>query len=80
MSTATTIIGSRVAALVPGTVIGDHEIGPRAPWSAIVAAGDVLTIVDLYGNQAVDTLFFGATTTRSATAHRRPSPRRATSS
>jgi uncharacterized protein len=47
-------------ALVAGEVIGDHVIGDRAPWSGVVAAGDVLTIVDLYGNQAVDTLFFGA--------------------
>ena len=46
-------------ALVSGEIIDDHIIGARAPWSGIVAAGDVLTIVDLYGNQAVDTLFFG---------------------
>lgn len=46
-------------ALVAGEIIDDHIIGARAPWSGIVAAGDVLTIVDLYGNQAVDTLFFG---------------------
>lgn len=47
-------------ALVPGTVVYDGEVGDRGPWSGVVAAGDVLTIVDLYGNQAVDTLFFGA--------------------
>ncbi|MGV9858696.1 urea amidolyase associated protein UAAP2 [Gordonia sp. NPDC003425] len=47
-------------ALVNGAVILDTEIGDRAPWSGVVARGDVLTIVDLYGNQAVDTLFFGA--------------------
>ncbi|HEY9312042.1 urea amidolyase associated protein UAAP2 [Williamsia sp.] len=47
-------------ALVAGEVIGDHVIGERAPWSGVVASGDVLTIVDLYGNQAVDTLLFGA--------------------
>ena len=39
------------------TVITDEVIGERAPWSAIVRAGDVL-IVDLRGNQAVDTLFY----------------------
>ncbi|WP_135453440.1 urea amidolyase associated protein UAAP2 [Mycobacterium sp. DL99] len=38
----------------------DEIVAPRAPWSKIVCAGDVLTIVDLYGNQAVDTLFYGA--------------------
>ncbi|WP_207836210.1 urea amidolyase associated protein UAAP2 [Williamsia soli] len=58
MSTATTASAVELA-LVAGEVIGDHEIGERAPWSGVVAAGDVLTIVDLYGNQAVDTLFFG---------------------
>ncbi|MGV9712146.1 urea amidolyase associated protein UAAP2 [Gordonia sp. NPDC003424] len=47
-------------ALVPGTVIDDAEVSERGPWSGVVAAGDVLTIVDLYGNQAVDTLFYGA--------------------
>ncbi|OMB84587.1 urea amidolyase associated protein UAAP2 [Mycolicibacterium conceptionense] len=38
----------------------DEIVVPRAPWSKIVRAGDVLTIVDLHGNQAVDTLFYGA--------------------
>lgn len=47
-------------ALVPGTVVYDAEVGDRGPWSGVVAAGDVLTIVDLHGNQAVDTLFYGA--------------------
>ncbi|GAS88332.1 urea amidolyase associated protein UAAP2 [Mycolicibacterium brisbanense] len=40
--------------------IVDEIVPPRAPWSKIVRAGDVLTIVDLHGNQAVDTLFYGA--------------------
>jgi urea carboxylase-associated protein 1 len=40
--------------------IADEIVPPRAPWSKIVRAGDVLTIVDLHGNQAVDTLFYGA--------------------
>lgn len=46
-------------ALVPGDVIYDGIVGERAPWSEVVAAGNVLTIVDLHGNQAVDTLFYG---------------------
>ncbi|MDY6811235.1 MAG: DUF1989 domain-containing protein [Actinomycetota bacterium] len=46
-------------ALLPGEIITDAIIGDRAPWSGVVPAGDVLTIVDLYGNQAVDTLFYG---------------------
>ena len=37
---------------------------PRARrWSAVVAAGDVLTIVDLAGNQAVDCLLYAAADT-----------------
>lgn len=47
-------------ALVPGAVVADEIIGDRAPWTGVVEAGEVLTIVDLYGNQAVDTLFYGA--------------------
>jgi urea carboxylase-associated protein 1 len=40
--------------------VRDEIVAPRGPWSAIVAAGDMLTIVDLHGNQAVDTLFYAA--------------------
>ncbi|MCZ4558286.1 urea carboxylase-associated protein 1 [Rhodococcus sp. PvR044] len=47
-------------ALVPGAVVLDEAVGARGPWSAIVRAGDVLTIVDLHGNQAVDSLFYAA--------------------
>ncbi|WP_138842312.1 urea amidolyase associated protein UAAP2 [Rhodococcus pyridinivorans] len=47
-------------ALVPGRVVLDEIVGLRGPWSAVVAAGDVLTIVDLHGNQAVDTLIYDA--------------------
>ncbi|AKS35162.1 urea amidolyase associated protein UAAP2 [Mycolicibacterium goodii] len=41
-------------------IIVDETVAPRAPWSKFVRAGDILTIVDLHGNQAVDTLFYGA--------------------
>lgn len=44
----------------PAGTVGDEIVAPRAPWSKIVPAGDVLTIIDLHGNQAVDTLFYGA--------------------
>ena len=47
-------------ALVLGTLILDETVGARGPWSAIVRAGDILTIVDLHGNQAVDSLFYAA--------------------
>jgi urea carboxylase-associated protein 1 len=47
-------------ALAAGTVILDEFVEARGPWSAVVAAGDVLTIVDLEGNQAVDCLLYAA--------------------
>lgn len=50
-------------ALVPGTVVRDEHVAARAPWSAMVAAGDVLTIVDIAGNQAVDCLLYAAADT-----------------
>lgn len=49
-----------ITALVPGTVVLDQRVAARAPWSAVVVAGDVLTIVDLAGNQAVDCLLYDA--------------------
>ena len=50
-------------ALAAGTVILDEFVEARGPWSAVVAAGDVLTIVDLEGNQAVDCLLYSAADT-----------------
>ena len=41
------------------TVIDDEVVGACAPWSAIVRAGQTLQIIDLHGNQAVDTLLYG---------------------
>jgi urea carboxylase-associated protein 1 len=52
-----------ITALVPGPVVLDQGVAARAPWSAVVAAGDVLTIVDLAGNQAVDCLLYSASVT-----------------
>src|SRR5882762_11294818 len=45
------------------TIILDHTVPARAPWSAIVRAGQHLTIVDLEGNQAVDCLVYDAVDT-----------------
>ncbi|GAA1193302.1 urea amidolyase associated protein UAAP2 [Pseudonocardia alaniniphila] len=45
------------------TVVLEETVAARAPWSAVVAAGDVLTIVDLHGNQAVDCLLYSAADT-----------------
>jgi uncharacterized protein len=50
-------------ALVPGAVVLDQTVAARASWSAVVTAGDVLTIVDLEGNQAVDCLLYSAADT-----------------
>lgn len=55
-----TVSTTEVPALVPGAVILDRIAPAFAPWSTVVRAGDVLTIVDLYGNQAVDTLLYSA--------------------
>ena len=44
--------------LVAGTVVLDERVPARAPWSAVVAAGHVLTIVDVGGNQSADCLVF----------------------
>ena len=41
----------------------DDLVPARAPWSAVVAAGQSLTIVDLGGNQAVDCLLYNAADT-----------------
>lgn len=45
---------------VPGRVILDDDIAPRASWSALVRAGDVFTLVDVGGNQSGDCLIFAA--------------------
>ncbi|MDZ4090660.1 MAG: urea carboxylase-associated family protein [Arthrobacter sp.] len=51
---------AKETALAAGAVILDEYVQARGPWSAVVAAGDVLTIVDLDGNQAVDCLLYAA--------------------
>jgi uncharacterized protein len=49
--------------LIAGDTIFDEIVAPRAPWSVVVAAGDVLTIVDVGGNQSADCLIFDAADT-----------------
>ncbi|GAB3229675.1 urea carboxylase-associated family protein [Kineococcus gypseus] len=44
--------------MLPGRVVRDDRVAPRAPWSAVVPAGHVLTIVDVGGNQSADCLVF----------------------
>jgi urea carboxylase-associated protein 1 len=43
--------------------IFDVVVPARSPWSEIVPAGGTLQIVDLFGNQAVDCLFYVAADT-----------------
>jgi uncharacterized protein len=39
----------------------DETVPARAPWSAIMRRGQILRVVDLHGQQAVDALFYNAT-------------------
>lgn len=50
----------RSGPFVPGPVVLDETVAPRGPWSAVVAAGHVLTIVDVGGNQSADCLVYNA--------------------
>jgi urea carboxylase-associated protein 1 len=42
------------------TSLLDEVVPARAPWSAVVRAGEQLQIIDLGGNQAVDCLLYNA--------------------
>jgi urea carboxylase-associated protein 1 len=43
---------------LPGRTVLDEVVPARAPWTAVVRAGQMLRIVDLEGNQAVDFLMY----------------------
>ncbi|MEZ0493414.1 urea amidolyase associated protein UAAP2 [Kineococcus sp. TBRC 1896] len=58
MTTTDSTTLDRGSPLVPGEVVLDERVAPRAPWSAVVRAGHVLTIVDVGGNQSADCLLF----------------------
>ena len=47
-------------ALDPAGARADHLVPAEAPWSGLVRRGETIRIVDLYGQQAVDTLFYRA--------------------
>ncbi|MEN9217039.1 MAG: urea carboxylase-associated family protein, partial [Gloeomargarita sp. HHBFW_bins_162] len=49
--------------LTPETAIYDYELPARQPWSKVIQTGQILRIVDLEGNQAVDTLIYNASDT-----------------
>ncbi|MGH8446534.1 MAG: urea amidolyase associated protein UAAP2 [Solimonas sp.] len=44
----------------PSAAVYDHVIAAEQPWSGFVRRGQRLRIVDLEGQQAVDTLFYNA--------------------
>ena len=46
--------------LTPDTAIIDEICPAGEPWSKVIQQGQIFRIVDLEGNQAVDTLFFNA--------------------
>ncbi len=46
--------------LLDGAILLDEVVPARAPWSAVVSCGDVLTIVDVGGNQSGDCLLYNA--------------------
>ena len=49
---------------VSGRLVLDDRVAPRSSWSGVVRAGDVLTIVDVGGNQSADCLLYDAHDTR----------------
>jgi uncharacterized protein len=49
-----------VTAEIPGRILHDEIVPARAPWMHEVRAGQMLRIVDLEGNQAVDFLMYAA--------------------
>jgi urea carboxylase-associated protein 1 len=46
--------------LADGAILLDEIVQARAPWSAVVSRGDILTIVDVGGNQSGDCLLYNA--------------------
>jgi urea carboxylase-associated protein 1 len=46
--------------LIDGAILLDEVVAARAPWSAVVSRGDILTIVDVGGNQSADCLLYNA--------------------
>jgi urea carboxylase-associated protein 1 len=54
---------SPVALTENGRVLLDDVVPARAPWSGLVRRGQLLSIIDLGGNQAVDCLLYNAANT-----------------
>ncbi|MGR3501643.1 DUF1989 domain-containing protein [Pseudaestuariivita sp.] len=54
-------------ALPQGAVIEDTVVPARAPWSVVLKAGQMLRLIDLEGQQAIDFLCFGTETHKGQT-------------
>ena len=52
--------GLTESALDPGAAVYDFTIPAGEPWLHELRQGQTLRILDLEGNQAVDTLFYNA--------------------
>jgi urea carboxylase-associated protein 1 len=50
----------RESTLDPATALSDHDLPAGEPWLHKLERGQTLRIVDLEGNQAVDTIFYNA--------------------
>jgi uncharacterized protein len=55
-----TVTSFAAPSLDPKNAVYDEEIRARQPWSKVIKTGQILRIIDLQGNQAVDTLFYNA--------------------
>ena len=51
---------SHTSRLDPATAVFDHVHAAGEPWTHTLRQGQVMRIIDLEGNQAVDTLFYNA--------------------
>lgn len=47
-------------AQIPGTIVYDFTVPARRPWSQVIECGQRMRIIDLEGQQAVDTLLYNA--------------------
>ena len=49
-----------IAVRAPESATQTHDVPAQAPWSGLVRKGETIRIVDSFGQQAVDTLFYSA--------------------
>lgn len=52
-----------LSALKPEDACQTHHVAANGPWSAMIKKGQTIRIIDTYGQQAVDTLFYNANDT-----------------